>query len=526
MSIGGNWDGLMSRRRFVRLGGAGAAAVAFGGAPSLWPTAVGAPSFRANPFSLGVASGEPRADGVVLWTRLAPNPLDGGGMPDRAVPVRWEVAEDEHFRKVVLRGERLARPELGHSVHVEVEGLRSGREYFYRFKAGHDLSPAGRTKTAPAEGAQSPLAFAFASCQHYEHGFYTAYRHMAQEDLDLVLHLGDYIYEHGPHEYISDSGRARSYAHAEPVTLSGYRNRFAQHRSDPDLQGAHRSFAWVVSWDDHEVKDDYSGASCQGIDPAVFARRRAAAYQAYYEHMPLRPSSVPGPAGMQMYRRQDHGDLVTFNVLDTRQHRGQSTLLGSRQERWLSENLRRPRARWNVLAQQLPFAPRDRSPGPDRKLFGDAWDGCAIGRSRLSAALARPEASNPIVLSGDVHANWANDLLADYADPGSKVIGSEFVGTSITSGGDGADHHDSTAGILAENPHVKFFNGQRGYVRCRVTGDEWRTDYRVVEYVSRTGAEVSTRASFVVRDGAPGVEPCSGSAGFCAEPSRGSGSNR
>ena len=507
MSISGNWDGRMSRRRFVRLGGAGAAALAVGGAPSLWPAATGAARIHSDPFSLGVASGEPRADGVVLWTRLAPDPIDGGGMPERAVPVRWEVAEDERFLRVAARGERLARPELGHSVHAEVEGLRSGREYFFRFKAGPDLSPVGRTKTAQAAGARVPLNFAFASCQHYEHGFYTAYRHIAEEDLDVVLHLGDYIYEFGPHEYTSASGAARTYNRPEPETLTGYRNRFAEHRSDRDLQAAHAAFPWVVTWDDHEVKENYSGATCDGIDPVAFARRRAAAYQAYYEHMPLRPASAPTPAGLQLYRNVQYGGLVSFNVLDTRQHRGTGTLMGARQERWVTESLQRSRARWNVLAQQLPFAPRDRAPGPEKKLFGDAWDGCAVARGRMNAALAHPSVANPIVLGGDVHANWANDLLAGYDSPGQEVIGAEFVGTSISSGGDGADHNDATAGILDENPHVKFFNGQRGYVRCHVTEAEWRTDYRVVPFVSRRGAGISTRASFVVQDGVPGVEP-------------------
>ena len=516
MSISGNWDARMTRRRFVRLGGAGATAVVFAGAPPL-PRATGTTGFRSNPFSLGVASGEPEANGVVLWTRLAPEPLQGGGMPERAVPVGWEVAEDERFVKTVARGEHLARPELAHSVHVEVGALRPGREYFYRFKTGAEISPVGRTKTAAAEGTRVPLSFAFASCQHYEHGFYTAYRHMAEEDLDVVLHLGDYIYEYGVREYPSDSGVARSYSHPEPVTLAGYRDRFAEHRSDRDLQAAHQAFPWVVTWDDHEVKDNYSGATCEGIEPAVFGRRRAAAYQAYYEHMPLRPASVPGARGMQLYRRIDYGDLVGFNVLDTRQYRDggeqrAQTLLGSRQERWVTESLRRSSTRWNVLAQQVPFARRDRAPGPGRRPLTDAWNGYPAARDRMSAALAHPGASNPIVLSGDVHANWANDLMADYDDPGSEVIGAEFVGTSISTGGDGADHNDETAGVLAENPHVKFFNGQRGYVRCQVTEDQWRTDYRVVGFVSREGAEISTRASLVVQDGRPGLQPADQSA--------------
>ena len=519
MPISGNWDGLMSRRRFVGLSGAGAAAVVFGGRPSFLSTATGTPRFRSYPFSLGVASGDPQADGVVLWTRLAPDPLEGGGMPRRAVPVRWEVADDERFRKVVARGDRLARPESGHSVHAEVEGLRPGREYFYRFTSGSESSAVGRTKTAPPAGTHHPLSFAFASCQHYEHGFYTAYRHLAEEDLDVVFHLGDYIYEYGPREYPSPSGAARTYSGPEPVTLAGYRDRYAEHRLDPDLQAAHKAFPWVVTWDDHEVKDNYAGAACAGIDPVVFARRRAAAYQAYYEHMPLRRASSPRPGGMRLHRRVDYGDLVSFNVLDTRQYRDpqaavtstawqdpRRSLTGAAQERWLLRNLHRSRATWNVVAQQVFFARRDGRPGQGGKLMTDAWDGYPGARDRISAAFARPAVSNPIVLSGDVHSSWANDLLADYRRPESQVVGTEFVGTSITSGGDGTDQRDETADLLAENPHIKFFNGQRGYARCRVTEQEWRTDYRVVPYVSRQGAGISTRASFTVLDGRPGLE--------------------
>ncbi|MBA2794723.1 MAG: alkaline phosphatase D family protein, partial [Thermoleophilaceae bacterium] len=414
------------------------------------------------------------------------------------VPVHWEVADDERFAKIVAHGRLLARPELAHTVHVEVQGLRPGREYFYRFRVGTEISPTGRTKTAAAPRAMHPLRFAFASCQHYEHGFYTAYRHMADEDLDIVFHLGDYIYEYGPGEYPSSSGLPRSYSRPETVTLEDYRDRYAVHRGDKDLQAAHQAFPWVVAWDDHEVKDNYAAATCAGVDPAAFARRRAAAYQAYYEHMPLRRASAPRAGGMRLHRRVDFGELVRFNVLDTRQYRGADSLLGMDQERWLLEGLRRPSARWNVLAQQLPFAPRDPA-------LGDAWDGYPAARNRMGAALAEPAVSNPIVLSGDVHSNWANHILADYDNPDSEAIGTEFVGTSITSGGDGTDRTARATRGMTSNPHVKFFNGQRGYVRCRVTESDWRTDYRVVEYVTREGAEISTRASFVAQDGNPGL---------------------
>ena len=488
----------MSRRNFISMGGVGAAALTFGGVRSLLPVATGSDRFRSYPFTLGVASGDPEPGGVVLWTRLAPDPLEGGGMRPHPVTVRWEVAEDERWRRVVARGEEVARPAEGHSVHVEVQGLRPGREYFYRFIAGKEESPTGRTRTAPAPGSDAAVRFAFASCQHYEHGHYTAYKHLAAEDLDLVLHLGDYIYEFGPREYKAASGVARTYAAEEPTTLHGYRDRYAQHKLDPHLQAAHHAFPWVVTWDDHEVKDNYAGATCGQADPAAFRARRAAAYQAYWEHMPLRRRSRPGRSEMRIYRQIEYGRQVRFNVLDTRQYRAdqqpahtrgwgsaERSALGDAQERWLVDSLRSSGARWNVVAQQIFFARRDSMPGIARDVQPDAWDGYPAARARLTRAMR--EATNPVVLSGDVHSNWANHVMDDYDDHDARPVATEFVGTSISSGGDGQDQRPDLASLLSDNPHVKFTNGQRGYVRCRVDEHEWQTDYRVVPFVSRPG---------------------------------------
>ncbi|MGI8749044.1 MAG: alkaline phosphatase D family protein, partial [Thermoleophilaceae bacterium] len=372
MAVSGNWDRRMSRRRFVGMSGAGAAGLVLGAGP-FTDKAIAAPRFGAYPFSLGVASGDPEPRGVVLWTRLAPDPLNGGDMPNAAVPVRWEVSSDQRFKKVVARGTEPARPELGHSVHVEVDGLDPGSEYFYRFKSGSEISPVGRTKTAPRRNAAlRELNFAFVSCQQYEHGYYTAYRRLAEEDLDVVFHLGDYIYEYGPNEYVATGGNVRVHNSPEVMDLLAYRNRHAQYRSDSDLQAAHRAFPWVVTWDDHEVENNYADEiSEDNVDPALFLQRRAAAYQAYYEHMPLRRRSVPRGPDMRLYRRVPFGDLVSFNVLDTRQFRDDQaagdgnkppnpeqadpnrTLTGAQQERWLFNGLQRSRARWNVLAQQI-----------------------------------------------------------------------------------------------------------------------------------------------------------------------------
>ncbi len=516
----------MDRRTFVKLSGASAAALILGYGPftdKVWA----APRFSDYPFKLGVASGDPLPDGVVLWTRLAPDPLNGGGMPDKKVPVQWQVATDENFANVVREGTEFARPELAHTVHVEVGGLKSASEYFYRFKAGPERSQVGRTKTAPAAGASvAEMNFAFVSCQQYEHGYFTAYRRMAEEEqLDLVVHLGDYIYEYGPNEYRAPGGNVRAHSGPEIKTLSDYRNRHAQYRTDEDLQAAHEVFPWVVTWDDHEVENNYADEIPErGQSVEEFILRRAAAYQAYYEHMPLRRSSIPQGPDMQLYRRIAYGNLAEFNVLDTRQYRddqaagdGQDppnpgsldparTLTGDEQEKWLLDGLAAYGATWNVLAQQVFFAQRDFDTGDGQRFSMDAWDGYIGSRDRISTFIQDGNVENPIVLTGDVHNNWANDLKADYDDQNSETIGVEFVGTSITSGGDGADTSPNQEAVKAENPHIKFFNGQRGYVRCRLTPDEWRADYRVLPFVKQPGAPVYTRASFVVEAGNPGLQ--------------------
>lgn len=352
--------------------------------------AIAQPRFSAYPFSLGVASGEPLPDGVVLWTRLAPDPLNGGGMQQQKVPVQWQVAADENMRQVVRAGVALATPELGHSVHVEVQGLRPARWYWYQFRVGNELSAIGRTRTAPRFGyATDKLRFAFASCQNWQSGYYTAYKYMVQEDLDLVVHLGDYIYEGGP----SPTALRQHNGNGEPATLEEYRNRHALYKTDPNLQAAHAAFPWITTWDDHEVDNNYANDVPQ--DPerqsrAAFVDRRAAAYQAYYEHLPLRRFSLPTGPDMQLYRRLTFGNLAEFNVLDTRQYRSDQacgdgtrigcaeafdpsrTITGSEQEQWLFQGLSKSPARWNILAQQVFMTQRDFDPEAEVRLSMDS----------------------------------------------------------------------------------------------------------------------------------------------------------
>lgn len=480
------------------------------------------PVFKTNPFTLGVASGDPGPDGFVLWTRLATEPLRGGGLESDEIDVRWEVAEDEGFRRIARSGTAVADPRLAHSVHVELEGLRPDRWYWYRFAAGDDESPAGRARTAPAAGAEPQrLSFAFASCQHFETGYYTAYEHMAEEAPDLVFHLGDYIYE-GP-----SNPRVRAHLGGELLTLNDYRNRYALYRTDADLQAAHAACPWIVTWDDHEVDNNYAAETSEEADVKreAFLERRASAYQAYYEHMPLRSAQVPRGSSMRLYRRLEFGRLARFHVLDTRQHRSDqpcgdrtkppcpgtaepaATLLGAEQRAWLFDGLEGSPAAWNVIPQQVMMARVDRLPGEDVTYSMDQWSGYDVPRRRLLRFLDESRVRNPVVLTGDIHSNWVNDLLVDFDDPQSRAVATEFVGTSISSGGDGGPNTEYAEGVMRDNPFVRLQNAQRGYVVCEMTAERLTARYRVLDSVTRRGAARETLARFVVEDGRPGAQP-------------------
>lgn len=513
------YSGPLSRRQLLRTTASLAAA-------AVWASrAEGAVksrvTFESDPFSVGVASGDPSADGFVIWTRLAPRPTEGGGMPPEAVVVGWQVAEDEAMTKVVREGETTATPDWGHSVHVEVSGLRPDRWYWYRFRAGDAISPVGRARTFPAVG-QLPgkLRFAFASCQHYEQGLYTAYQQMVRDDLDLILHLGDYIYE-----YAGKDNLVRKHVGPETDALVGYRNRYAQYKTDPLLQAAHRLFPWVVTWDDHEFDNNCANdiSEEKGVDSKAFLERRARAYQAYYESMPLRLSSLPKGPDMQLYRRVSFGDLAEFFVLDTRQYRTdqpcgdgnkqpceevyseKATLTGAAQEQWLVDGFGQSRARWNVLAQQVMMARVDRAPGDVQAFSMDQWPGYEQNRRRILKAFARRPEANPLVITGDIHSHWANNLIADFDNLESRIVGTEFVGTSISSGGNGVVQPKTLEATYSENPFVKYHSQQRGYVRCEATPTNCRADFQIVDFVNKAGGTVSTGASFVVENGRPGL---------------------
>lgn len=510
----------MHRRDF--LADLGRLTVLCAGVPNIWRV-TSRPTLADSPFTLGVASGDPTSTTAVIWTRLAPRPLEpDGGMSGQRTVVDWEVADDEGFTKVVRRGRYTAAPELGFSVHVDVPGLEPDRAYFYRFMLAAGPSPVGRLRTAPAESAIVPLRFAFVSCQHYEEGLYTAFDHLSREDVRLVAHLGDYIYE-----YAGIDGRVRKHATTEIRTLDHYRIRYGQTKSDAALMAAHAAAPWIITWDDHEVDNNYAGLIGEnGMESDEQMRqRRAMGYQAWWEHMPVRVPRVASWADLNVTRSFDWGGLAKIWVMDERQYRSDQacgdgnqtvpcgtwadsgrTMLGSAQERWLFDGLRASRARWQVLANQVRLAPFDETPGEGRRFSMDQWSGYPAALDRLSQAIASAAPNRTIAVTGDIHSNWVNELRARYDRPDAAAIGAEFIGTSMSSGGDGVDANSNwNDKTRAENPHCKWHNARRGYVVCELTPDACRADYRIVPFVTKPGAPVVTASSWRVTHGRAGV---------------------
>jgi alkaline phosphatase D len=526
----------IDRRRFIAGTGAGVIGLVATPAVLSGAFAQGRRWSGGDPFSLGVASGALRPDGFVLWTRLAPDPLSPdpaspGGMSGGDVPVAYEIAGDPMMREILRRGTTNAEHAYAYSVHADVRGLAPGRTYWYRFIAGDAVSPVGRAMTTVAAGTPlERMRFGFVSCSNYEQGYFAAYRHLADENPDVVLFLGDYIYEYI--EQVRPTVRTHSDG-VEAATLPTYRNRYAQYRLDPDLARLHAAAPALMTWDDHEVANDYAGKYSQFFDePELFLRRRAAAYQAYYEHMPVRPilSRPDGPV-MRVYDRITFGDLLEVFMIDSRQYRSRAacyappnrgrghletdascperrddgrTMMGFAQEAWLDAGLARGKTQWNLIAQDVLMAQlRQKNQRGEFAYWTDDWDGYPAGRRRLLQRIAQSKVSNPVVIGGDIHAFFANDLRVDFDDPNSPVVATEFVGTSVTSAG---PPQDLIAATLPDNPHVRFFEGRkRGYVSVDLDAKLMTTRMRALSDVTDPQASISTLKTFAVESGKAGV---------------------
>lgn len=491
--------------------GGGGSSGGTGEEPTTGGSSGGPPELPGPPFLLGVASGDPLSDRVILWTRLAP----ADGMPDAPVTVVWEVARDESFKEIVVAGEAIADAAFAHSLHVDATGLEPDSWYYYRFIVGEHVSPVGRTRTLPAgDKAPERLRFAAASCQKFSQGYYTAYRHMAEEDLDLVIFLGDYIYENG------DEGPVRSHGGEECFTLEQYRDRYALYRTDEALRTTHARFPWLVIWDDHEVDNNYV-ADVSSVGDAEFMQRRIAAYQAYYEHMPVR-LEPPQDGDMQLYRSFRWGDLADLFMLDTRQYRSdqlcmddvggdcgelateQGTVLGDTQEKWLTDGLKGSTAIWKLIGQQIVFSKVD---------FGglfvnwDQWDGYPSARQRLLDFFAGEELENVVILAGDLHVGGMAELNAVAGDSNAPIVAVEIVTTSITSGSETGIPAETIEELVGNVPQIRYFNGRsRGYVSVEVTRTELVARFKIVDTIAAETSPITVEAELRVLAGIPGVQ--------------------
>ena len=518
---------MVTRRQFIGTGSAlaGSAALA---SPSVL---VAAPaSKREGPFRHGVASGDPLDDRVILWTRVTP-------AKSGPVAVRWTIASDDRLREVVNQGVVTALPDRDFTVKVDAEGLQPGRTYYYRFEADGERSVIGRTRTLP-QHTVARLRFAIASCSNYPFGFFNAYARIAErDDLDAVLHLGDYIYEYAPAEYGDGSTLGRVHSPArEIVSLADYRERHAQYKTDVDLQAAHQLHPWICVWDDHESTNNSWRDGAQNHNPELgegdWEVRKAAAVRAYHEWLPIRER--PGAGGPQIWRSFRFGQLASLIMLDTRLHgrteqvadRNDSaamaapghTLLGPDQHAWLAEELRasvRRGSAWHVLGQQLMFG---QLIGEDGILLNtDQWDGYPASRQQVLDQLVAESINDTIILTGDIHSAWAMDVTPDpmgagYDRPtGRGSLAVELVTTSVTSPGPGGNAPDLQARereIVDLRPHIHYVNlREHGYLLLDLSSERALAEWWLVDSVTERVPGQRRGAAFVTTRGANHLVP-------------------
>ena len=517
----------MKRREFTQQLQRSAIALAL--AP--WTTAIAASNSKTrkwavNPFALGVASGRPRADSVVLWTRVLFSDEDRA-MGTPALSVRVEVFSDAALKQRVYTTDVLTNENRAHSVHVHLQNLQPSTDYWYRFSQCDALSAVGHARTAPALNADvHELRFALTSCQHYEQGQYIAHAEIAKQKLDFVLFMGDYIYESSNPQYI-----VRQHNSEEPKTLQQYRDRYEQYKRDPMLQAAHAAHPWVLMWDDHEVVNDYANDQDRNYtDPQLMLLRRAAAYQAYFEHQPV----LIGPdannlANMRLYEQLTWGKLADLWTLDCRQYRSAQacrdplrgggrmvvqcdelndsnrTMFGYEQERWLTKGLAHSKRHWKFVAQATQISATSVPTPVGRSYWNDAWDGYPEARKRLLQTVIDAKLNNVVTLGGDVHCNVAANLRIEPNNPQSPIVASEFVTTSITSKG----LSDKAASIIRDSNSdlLHYRTDERGYCLITVNAKEVRCDFRTTKFPAGSETELKTQASYKVNSGKAGPQP-------------------
>ena len=474
-------------------------------------------SWRTQPFALGVASGRPRSDSLVLWTRLLLR-ADDAHLANKALPVELEVFADAALKQRVQVHTITTNAVRGHSVHAHLKNLKPATDYWYRFRCGDAFSAVGHARTAPALNADvQQLRLALTSCQNFEHGLYVAHQEIAKEPLDFVLFMGDYIYESNNPQTLP-----RKHNNEEPKTLAQYRTRYEQYKADPMLQASHAAHTWVLMWDDHEVVNDYANDQDRNYtDPQVFLQRRAAAYQAYFEHQPVLIAPDPKrPYDMRLYDNFCWGQLADVWTLDCRQYRSaqacrdplrgggrmitqcselddaQRTMLGFEQERWLHDSLSVSQASWKLLAQATQISSTSVPAPTGRAYWNDAWDGYPQARKRLLQTVIDAGLKNVVTLGGDVHMNIAANLRQEPNNPDSPVVASEFVGTSISSRGMG---EKAMSLIRISNPDLLHARAdERGYSLITVTPEMLRCDFKTTATPAGSEAGFKTQASYAV----------------------------
>lgn len=474
-------------------------------------------------FPFGIASGDPTHDSMVLWTRLASTTGDFSPVANQPVNVAWAIATDPHMRNTLQRGIGVAHPAFGHSVHINVQHLQPDQDYYYTFRCGMMQSPIGKTRTLPAPDSNiARFRFNVVSCQNWEQGWFSAYDGMVEDNPAFVLHLGDYIYE------ISRGNGVRQHETRQtPRTLADYRARHALYKTDPSLQQAHARYPFVLTLDNHDALYDNTS------DPAEL-KRRAAAYQAWYEFQPVRFAPQLDSAAMQIRRSIDIGRLLRLNIPDTRQFRDTETpcanssdptfafgvyerncaavndprrsMLGAEQEAWLSRRLQHSEATWNIIATTVKMTPFDMQHHGELYRYLQSWDGYPAERNRLLDRIVEAGTHNPVSLSGDIHSFLVSRVVRNVGDHPRNAPMTELVGTSISSLWP-EPLAAPMRNALSDNPHVNYFDSEkRGYLRCTFTPDECLADLRTISSALQPSGLVGTSARFVIHNGLTGAE--------------------